>query len=183
MQTFRSACKLTPEIIREYHKSTGKLLDAALTILAVFLFCCILFPLTIPYTRHLSFSEKRLLTKLIFLPIAFISIGFYKYILPHIHRIFLRSALRDNEKRFRTPHPTLKSRIEDNAIITRCLETGSEERNPIHGCTVVQTESHLFIRLSRSHLAIFTVSDFSEEVLNDLLSTLAEYGAEIPPKS
>lgn len=178
MQTFRSTVKLNPEIISEYHKATGKLLDAALTLLASFICTCILLPFILPYIPRFS----RRSWKILLLPPFAVGFGFYKYLLPHIHRFFLRSTLRDNEKRFRTASPTLESRIEDNSIITRCLETGSEERSPIHGKTVVQTEHYLFIRCSRDHLAIFTIADFSEEVLSDLLSTLCEYGAEIMPK-
>ena len=182
MQTFRSTAKLTPEILAEYNNDSGKLLNAALTFLVTLPFACILFPVLLPYLQDSSIFPRRYQYIWLFAPLAVIGAGFHKYILPRIHRASLRSELRSYEKRFNTPTPTFESRIEDNAIFTRCLETGSEEHSLIHGKTVIQTEHYIFIRCSRSHLAIFAIADLSEEVLNDLLSTLSEYGAEIMPK-
>lgn len=183
MQTFRSTCKLTPEVIREYHHATGKLLDAALTILAILLSASLLLPFVSPYIEHLSRNESRAVFTMAILPFAAVGFLFNLYVLPHIHRTFLRAALRSNEKRFGTPNPTLESHIEDNAVISRCLENGSEDCSPIHGCAAIRTNNHIFLRLSQRHLAVFTISDFSEEVLDDLLSTLSAYGAEIMPNS
>jgi len=182
MQTFRSTVNLTPEVLSEYQTNTGKLLDAALTLLVTLPFACVLLPILLPYIQDSSILPRRHRYIWLFAPLAVVGAGFHKYLLPHIHRFFLRSALRNNEKRFRTASPTLESRIEDNSIVTRCIETSSEDRSPIHGKTIVQTEHHIFIRCSRDHLAIFTIANFSEEVLSDLLSVLSEYGAEIMPK-
>lgn len=180
MQTFRSTVRLTPEVIREYHQATGQLLDAALTLLATLPFACVLVSLLLPYIQDSSIFPRRHRYIWLFAPLAIVGANFHIYILPHIHRFFLRSQLRSNENRFGVSSPTLESRIEDNAIITRCCETNREDRSLIHGKTVVRTENHLFIRCSRNHLAAFAIADFSEEVLGDLLSTLSEYGADIP---
>lgn len=171
MPTFKSTCPITTGLLAEIH---GELSSHLLRIAILLLLFAILLPMMV-------FGIPRpISTYILGVAVAaaiFVHTLWTKYSPPITRRLRQRRIL----KAYGTPAPTLESRIEGGAVITRILETGREHTFPLHGSTVMQTAQYIFIRPSRKRFAAFVKSDFSEEVLAHLLATLEEYGADVLP--